>query len=412
MKVFTNISKLYQIREELNGPLKGSEMGELPFLENAWLLVDDGKIVDYGTLPLDRIESGAVVVDLGGKIVLPAFVDSHTHLVYAKSREEEFVMRLQGKSYEEIAESGGGILNSAKKLRETSEESLYESAERRLKEVRGLGTGAIEIKSGYGLDTESELKMLRVIKKLKNNFPDMPVKSTFLGAHAIPTEFKNRREDFIQLIIEEMLPLVASENLAEYCDVFCERGFFTVDETDRILKAAAKLGIKAKVHANELDYSGGVQVGVANNAISVDHLEFLGRDEIDALKSSSTIATLLPSTAFFLDIDYANARKLIAENVPVALASDYNPGSTPSGRMPFVLSLACIKMKMTPEEAINAATINGAFAMEVDDKAGSITRGKNASFMGLKKEVPSIAFLPYAFGTDWIDSVYLMGEKI
>lgn len=383
-------------------------MGELPFLADAWLLVDEGKIVDYGTNP--AVYNGVEMVDLEGKMVLPAFVDSHTHIVYAKSREEEFVMRLQGKSYEEIAESGGGILNSATKLRETSEEALYESAERRLKEVRSLGTGGIEIKSGYGLDTESELKMLRVIKKLKSNYPDMPVRSTFLGAHAIPTDYKYRREDFIQLIIEEMLPLVASENLADYCDVFCERGFFTVDETDRILKAGIKLGLKAKVHANELDYSGGVQVGVANNAVSVDHLEFLGKEEINALKSSNTIATLLPSTAFFLDIDYANARNLIKENIPVALASDYNPGSTPSGRMPFVLSLACIKMKMTPEEAINAATINGAFAMEVADKVGSITKGKIASFMVLKKEVPSIAFLPYAFGTDWIDQVYLFGE--
>lgn len=409
--LLTHIGKLIQIREGLQSPLRGRDMAELPTLDNAWLLIENGEISDYGSMDQLPDTKGVKERNLGGRMVMPAWVDSHTHIVYAQSREEEFVMRLKGRSYEEIAESGGGILNSAKKLRNTSEEELYIRAKKRLLEVRSLGTGAIEIKSGYGLDTDSELKMLRVIARLRSEYSEMPIKSTFLGAHAIPAEFKNRRSEFIDLITEEMIPRVADEGLADYCDVFCERGFFTVEESDRILKAAATHGMRAKVHANELALSGGVQVGVNNEAVSVDHLEFMGEEEIRALKNSETIATLLPSTAFFLNLEYAEGRKLIDEGLAVALASDYNPGSTPSGRMPFVLSLACIKMRMSPEEAINAATINGAFAMEVADRCGSISRGKLANLLVLK-DVPSLSFLPYAFGTDWIDRVMIHGDFI
>ncbi len=411
-RLFTNIGELLQVREKTTNPLAGKEMSEVPSIENAWLLAEGNLIARYGKMDDLADVSDAERIDLSGRKVMPAWVDSHTHIVFAKSREEEFVMRLKGRSYEEIAASGGGILNSAKKLQQTSEDELYRSAEIRLNEVRALGTGAIEIKSGYGLTTDSELKMLRVIKRLRENYPDMPIKSTFLGAHALPVEYKERREDFIRLIIDEMLPKVAEQGLAEYCDVFCERGFFTYDETDRILQAAAKYDMKPKVHANELDYSGGVQVGVKNKAISVDHLEFVGKEELEALDGSGTMPTLLPSTAFFLDIDYAPARKIIDYGLPVAVASDYNPGSTPSGRMPLVMSLACIKMKMTPAEALNAMTINGAFAMEIEDKCGSITKGKLANLIVLNKEVPSLDFLPYAFGTDWIDEVYISGRKV
>jgi imidazolonepropionase len=410
-KLYTHIGKLIQVREGLKGPLKGSEMAELPYLEQAWMLIENGKIADYGKMSDQPAVEEAEKIDLKGRMVLPAWVDSHTHIVYAQSREEEFVMRIKGRTYEEIAESGGGILNSAIKLRNTPENELYETAEKRLLEVISLGTGAIEIKSGYGLDTESELKMLRVIKLLKENYPGIPIKSTFLGAHAIPAEYKTRRSEYIDLIIDEMIPQVAAEKLADYCDVFCERGFFTVEETDQILKAAAQYGMRAKVHANELALSGGVQVGVKNNAVSVDHLECMGEDEIESLRNSDTIATLLPSTAFFLGLEYAPGRRLIDAGLPVSLASDYNPGTTPSGRIPLVLSLACIKMKMTPEEAINAATINGAYAMEVADRCGSITKGKQANLIVLK-EVPSLNFLPYAFGSDWIDQVIVNGQRV
>ncbi|TVQ50021.1 MAG: imidazolonepropionase [Saprospirales bacterium] len=407
-QLFYNIGRLVQVRENTNKPLRGKELNHLPAIDNAWMKVKDGKIEDYGPMYQLPENFTGKKWDLCGRMVLPAWVDSHTHIVYAQSREEEFVMKILGKSYEEIAESGGGILNSALRLRECPEEDLYASAKKRLDEVISLGTGAIEIKSGYGLDTASELKMLRVINRLKEEHPEIPIKRTFLGAHAIPPEFKSNREGYIKQIIEEMLPRIEEQGLADYVDVFCEKGFFTEDESDRILKAGLNHGLKTKVHANELALSGGVQVGVRNNAVSVDHLECMGDEEISLLKDSDTIATLLPSTAFFLDIDYAPARKLIDSGLAVSLASDYNPGTTPSGRLPFVLSLACIKMKMTPEEAINAMTINSAFAMESQHHCGSISRGKLANFIVLK-EVPSIAFLPYAFGTDWIEKVYLGG---
>jgi imidazolonepropionase len=349
-------------------------------------------------------------IDATGKMVFPSWCDSHTHLVYAGSREQEFVDRINGLTYEEITERGGGIHNSAKRLQNASEKELYESAMVRLAEIIGFGTGSVEIKSGYGLTTESELKMLRVAKRIKEN-TTIPIKITFLGAHAIPLIYKENRRAYIDLLINEMLPKVVEENLADYCDVFCEKGFFTMEETDEVLKAAAKLGLKSKIHANELYYSGGVQVGVANNAISVDHLECVGEAEITALKGSNTMPTILPSTAFFLSMEYAPARMMIDAGLPVALASDYNPGSTPSGRMSFNLSLACLKMDMTPEEAINAATINGAFAMELQDKVGTITKGKLANVF-ITKPIPSVAFIPYSFGSDLVETVILNGKIV
>ncbi len=403
-----NIKTLFGIEEQSKISVSGSEMGELLSVDNAFILIEKNKIVNFGEMKNcpDRAEKE---VDATGKMVLPAWCDSHTHIVFAKSREEEFVMRIKGKSYEEIAENGGGILNSARKLQAMSEDALYDSALERLKEVVGFGTGAIEIKSGYGLTHESELKMLRVIRRLKEN-NDIPIKATFLGAHAIPMEYKNNRNKYIDIIINKMLPEVAGEGLADYCDVFCDKGFFTVEETDRILEAGWKYGLKPKIHANELAISGGVQIGVKQKALSVDHLECMSAAEIEALKGTETMPTLLPSTAFFLNLTYAPARQMIDAGLPVALASDYNPGSTPSGRMPFVLSLACTQMKMTPEEAVNAATINGAYAMELSDQVGSICKGKLANLI-LTKKIPSLAFIPYAFGSDLIERVWISGKE-
>ena len=341
---------------------------------------------------------------------MPAWCDSHTHIVFAATREEEFVDRIRGLSYEEIARRGGGILNSARKMQAASEEDLLAGARARLREVIGMGTGAIEIKSGYGLTLESELKMLHVIRKLKEGSP-IPVKATFLGAHAVPLEYKDRREDYISLIINEMLPVVAGEGLAEYCDVFCDKGFFTPGETDKILKSASVYGLKARIHANELGITGGVQVGVANNALSVDHLEYTGDEEIEALLNSSTIPTLLPNCAFFLGIPYPNARAMIDAGLPVALASDFNPGSAPSGNMPFVISLACIRMKMLPEEAINAATINGARAMELENEVGSVAVGKRANLM-ISRPMNSLAVLPYHFGSQIAEKVIINGQVV
>jgi len=327
---------------------------------------------------------------------LPTWCDSHTHIVFAESREEEFVMKIKGQSYEDIAKSGGGILNSARKLSKLSEDFLYKKAAERLVEMINYGTAAVEIKSGYGLSLEAEIKMLKVIKRLKENFK-IPIKANLLAAHAIPLEYKDRREEYIKLIIDEIIPLVAKENLAEYIDVFCEKGFFTVEETDRILKAGKKYGLIPKIHANQLSVSGGVQVGLANKALSVDHLEQITEKEISVLRCTSTMPTALPSCSFFLGLPYTPARKMIDSNLSLSLASDFNPGSTPSGNMQFVVSLACIKMKMTPEEAINAATINAAYAMGVSETHGSITKGKKASFI-ITKKIPSYAYIPYSFG--------------
>jgi imidazolonepropionase len=408
-----NISKLYGIIEHPHTTIKkGNEMNTFKHIENAWLHMQNGKIAAYGTMDMlpQELLTSCTVTDAEQGMVLPSFVDAHTHLVFATSREEEFVMRIKGKTYEEIAAAGGGILNSATRLQQMSEDDLFEAAKKRLHEIISYGTGAVEIKSGYGLTVADELKMLRVIKRLKAISP-IVIKATFLGAHAIPSNYKNDREAYIKLVIEEMLPKIVQEQLADYCDVFCDQGFFTVSETDRILKAAAQYGLKAKIHGNELGYTGGVQVAVANNAISVDHLEYTGDEEINALLNSNTIPTALPNCSFFLGIPYAPLRKMIDAGLPVCLASDYNPGSSPSGRMGFVVSLACIKMKLTPEEAFNAATINGAAALEVSNTHGSISVGKTANVI-LTKTTNSLAYLPYAFGENWIKSVFINGNII
>ena len=386
-------------------------MKELPVIENAFLEIQDSKIANFGSMENCPIveNNSTEIIDANGRFVFPSFVDSHTHLIFAASREGEFVDRINGLTYEEIAKKGGGILNSAKKLQNTSEDDLFESALERLNEVIGMGTGAIEIKSGYGLTLDDELKMLRVAKRLKEVSPIL-IKTTFLGAHAIPKSYKNRK-DYIDLIVDEMIPQVAKEGLADYCDVFCDRGFFTVAETDRILKQGLKFGMKPKIHANELDYSGGIQVGVDNQAISVDHLECVGEAEITKLKNSNTIPTLLPSTAFFLNLEYPPARKMIDSGLGVALATDYNPGSSPSGNMPFVLALACIKLRMTPKEAINAATINAAFALEISETHGQIRKG-NAANLFITNKMASYDFMPYAFGSKIVATVILNGKVV
>lgn len=402
-----NIKGLVQAETQTRREVRGAEMAHLPVLNDAWLLMDEGKIVAFGGMDTCP-EHADNVVEASGRFVFPSWCDSHTHIVFAATREEEFVDRLRGLSYEEIARRGGGILNSARRLQQTPEEVLFEDAWRRLNEVINLGTGAIEIKSGYGLTLESELKMLRVVRRIKENSP-IPVKATFLGAHAIPMEYRENRSAYLDLVVNEMLPRVAGEGLADYCDVFCDSGFFTVEETDRILKAAWKYGLKPKIHANELDFSGGVQVGVANNAISVDHLERSGDEEIAVLKNSQTMPTLLPSCAFFLGIPYPPARKMMEAGLPVVLASDYNPGSSPSGNMNFVVSLACIQMKMLPEEAINAATLNGARALELENECGSIAVDKRANVF-VSKPMASLAQLPYSFGSNLVESVVIQGE--
>lgn len=385
---------------------KGREMSELPCIPDAYLLAENGRIKAFGPMT-ECPERADEVIDATDRLVLPAWCDSHTHIVFAATREEEFVDRIRGLSYEEIAERGGGILNSARKLQKASEEELFEGAWGRLEEVIAMGTGAIEVKSGYGLTLESELKMLRVVRKLKEKSP-IPVKATFLGAHAVPLEYKSNREGYISLIIQEMLPRVAGEGLADYCDVFCDKGFFTPEETERILEAGWKWGLKPKIHANELGLTGGVQAGIAQNAISVDHLEYTSEVEIEALKKSNTLPTLLPGCAFFLGIPFAPARQIIDAGLPVVLASDFNPGSCPSGNMPFVISLACAKMKMLPEEAINAATLNGARAMELESELGTIAVGKMANLI-ITRPMLSLAGLPYAFGSKVVERVVVNG---
>lgn len=402
-----NIKQLVQVRENDNSAIRGKDMAELPCIDNAWILIKHGIIEGYGSMD-DCPEDPKAVVDATGKLVLPAWCDSHTHLVFADTREEEFVGRIKGLTYEQIAAAGGGILNSAKKLGATSEEDLYQSALNRLDEIMHLGTGAVEIKSGYGLSVQNELKMLRVIKRLKENHP-LTIKATFLGAHAIPTEYKQNREEYIRLIIEEMLPVIAEEKLADYIDVFCETNYYTPEETSRILEAGKKLGLKPKIHVNQFTSIGGIQVGKDNQAVSVDHLEVMTDQDKKDLAESNVIPTVLPSCSFFLGIPYAPARELIEANLPLCLATDYNPGSTPSGNVPFVLSLACLKMKMLPEEAINAVTINGACAMELQNELGSISKGKRANLI-ITKPVNSVNNLPYSFGSNLIDSVIIDGQ--
>lgn len=407
-----NIKELYGIRETSDF-LKGKEMSVLPSIKNAFLRIEGEEIVEFGEMQnLSTIRQSSIVnrqlIDAKGGIVFPAWCDSHTHLVYAGSRENEFVDKIKGKTYEEIAQKGGGILNSAKLLNQTSEQELFEQAWQRLEEIKALGTGAVEIKSGYGLTVEGELKMLRVIRKLKEK-SDVLIKPTFL-VHTYPLEYRENHEVYINLIIYELLPKIAQENLADYIDVFCEKGFFSVEETNRILEAGKRFGLKAKVHANQFT-SGGVEAAVKNNALSADHLEFMTEQDIDLLKNSETIPTLLPSAAFFLRLPYQPARKLIDEGLGVALASDYNPGSSPSGNMSFLTALSCIQMKMTPEEAINAATLNGACAMDLQHEVGSIAVGKKANLI-ITKHIPSLAYLPYSFGSNLIEKVVVRGKIV
>jgi imidazolonepropionase len=411
MKIFKNIKQLAQIRSVNESIVKGAKMNELPTLENAWLRIKDGLILDFGVMvEFDKLDTtGYEIVDVSGHCILPTWVDSHTHLVYANTREQEFVDRINGLTYEQIAERGGGILNSAAMLANASEEELFWAAFERLKAVIKLGTGAIEIKSGYGLTTETELKMLRVIKRLKEVSP-IPIKATFLGAHAFPAHLKETPEVYINQIIHEMIPAVAEEALAEYIDAFCEKGYFDTDQTQRILEAGAKHGLKAKVHVNQFNIIGGIETCVNANAISVDHLEVVSEKDIQILQRGNTIPVALPSCSFFLSIPYTPARELMNAGLPVALATDFNPGSTPSGNMNFVVSLACIKMKMTPEEAINAATINGAAALELADTLGSITPGKKANLI-LTKKVSGLSYLPYSFGENCIKAVFINGER-
>ena len=407
--LFINIKELIQVRESDVMKLSGKDMGILPIIKNAFLLIEDDLIIDFGSMNHLNTTDVDKVVDLTDKLVLPTWCDSHTHIVYADSREEEFVDRIKGLSYQEIAQKGGGILNSAKKLQDKSEDLLYNDAVIRIKEIIKSGTGALEMKSGYGLTFDSELKILRVIKKLKENF-SIPIRATFLGAHAIPIKYKDKRHEYIQLIIDKMIPEIANQKLADYIDVFCEKGYFNITETDLILKAGIKYGLIPKIHVNQFNSIGGVKVGVDNNALSVDHLEVLTDEDLNILSKSDTMPVALPSCSFFLGIPYTNGRKIIDSNIPMAIASDYNPGSSPSGNMNFIVSLACIKMKMTPEEAINAATINAAYALNMSDKVGSISKGKMANFI-ITKPIKSYSFIPYTFANNCIEKVYLCGKE-
>ena len=410
-----NIKKLINVRDEAPlSPLVGGELALLPTLDDAYLLIVDGLISAYGQcsdVDIVKLEADAdKVLDAKGKMVFPSYCDSHTHLVYAGSREIEFMDKIRGLSYQAIARRGGGILNSVELLHRTSEDELLAQALVRAEEIISFGTGAVEIKSGYGLALEDEIKMLRVAKRVEEETP-LTVKRTFLGAHAVPARYAGRRVEYVDEIVKEMIPAVAAEGLAEYVDIFCEEGFFTVEDSERIFEAGIKYGMRPKVHANQMSFSGGVQVGVKYNARSVDHLEYTGVDEFEALRGSDTIATLLPGATFFLEMDFAPARAMINYGLPVAIASNYNPGSCPCGDMKFMMALGCLKMKLFPEEVINASTINGAFAMDVAETLGTITVGKKANVF-ITKEVPSYEFLPYSFSTPLVDTVILNGKII
>lgn len=412
MLLIRNIHTIFQVEDAspLRSRVAGRDMQYLPALHQAYLLVQEGKIAGFG--PMDQCPDlhGVQVEDASGRMLLPCWCDSHTHLVFAASRENEFVDRIHGLSYEEIALRGGGILNSALRLRDTPEEALLEQALERLHEVQRYGTGAIEIKSGYGLSVEGELKMLRVIRAMREH-TKMPIKATFLGAHALPAEYRHDREGYLRLIEKKMLPKIAAEGLADYIDAFCEKNFFSPAETARLIDAGSRYGLKAKVHTNQFNSLGGIEVCVERGAVSVDHLEVLTDVEIECLKNSDTLPVLLPSAPFFLNDHYPPARRMLDAGLPVALATDYNPGSSPSGKMPFVISLACIKLRMTPEEAVNAATLNGAAALELSHSHGSIAVGKAASFF-LTKPIPSLAYMPYAFGSDVVERVWIEGERV
>lgn len=404
-----NIKQLLQVRDQSPLLLKGTEMDHLPVLENAYLLIQDGRIKDYGLMSeLPEVQADKTI-EASGRVVMPTWVDSHTHIVYAGSRVQEFVDRINGLSYEEIASRGGGILNSAQLLNQTSEEDLYEQSRLRLEEVISQGTGAVEIKSGYGLTLEGEMKMLRVIKRLKDNYK-LPIKATFLGAHAFPTPYKNNQQAYVDLITQEMLPAIASEGLADYIDAFLETGYFSVAQTQQIIEAGKKYGLAAKIHVNQFTAIGGIQMCVDHKVRSVDHLEIVTPQDIEALKNSDTMPVALPSCSYFISIPYTPAKELINNGLPLALASDFNPGTTPSGNMNFVVATACIKMKMTPEQAINAATINGAYAMDVSSEVGSITRGKLANII-ITQPVDSYYQIPYNFGTNLIDQVLINGQR-
>ncbi len=414
--LITNIKELVQIDDGQRVWSAGKAMDTLETLKDAWLLVEDDTIKAFGRMgdeDYQLIVSQPLthqLLDANQGMVFPSFCDSHTHLVYAGSRELEYVDKIKGLSYEEIAKRGGGILNSAKKLAQYTEQQLIDEALPRLEEIIAYGTGAVEIKSGYGLSTQDELKMLRVIKKLKELSP-LTIKSTFLGAHAVPADYKGRQDEYVDLILNEMIPLVASEDLADYIDVFCDRGFFTVEQTDRILMAGMKYGLRPKIHANELDYSGGIQVGVKYNALSVDHLEFTGQEEIECLMGSETMPTVLPGAAFFLNMVHSPARKMIEAGLPVAFASDFNPGSSPSGNMQLILSMACINYRLTPNEAINATTLNTAYAMGLSDQVGSIAIGKKANVF-ITKPISTLEFMPYAYGSNKVKHVILNGKVV
>jgi len=405
-----NIKELLQVRENTIDKVSGAEMAVLPKIDNAFLVIENNLIADFGTMNDCPNTTFDQVIDATGKTVLPTWVDSHTHIVYAGNREQEFVDRINGLSYEEIANRGGGILNSAKKLNATSEEEIYNQSKARLEEVMQQGTGAVEIKSGYGLTVEGELKMLRVIKKLSENYP-IKIKATFLGAHAFPTEYKENHAAYIDLIINEMLPKIAEEKLADFIDAFLETGYFSVEETERIMEAGKQFGLTAKIHVNQFTAINGIEACVKHNALSVDHLEIVTDEDIEILKGSKTMPVALPSCSYFISIPYTPARKMIAAGLPLALATDFNPGTTPSGNMNFVVATACIKMKMTPEEAINAATINGAYAMGISDTHGSITKGKSANLI-ITKPLTSYYQLPYAFGSNLIEQVIIEGQLI
>ena len=408
--LFTNIKELLQVREASVAFVAGADMNILPTIKNAFLLVEEDRIATFGPMESCPTLAGKEVVDATGKMLLPSWCDSHTHLVYAGNREEEFKDRINGLSYEEIASKGGGILNSAKTLQATSAESLYQQSKVRLEEVMRLGTGALEIKSGYGLTPEAELKMLRVIKRLQEE-TSIPIKATFLAAHALPEAFKSNKMGFLRNMLNEVLPVLKAEDLASAIDVFCEMGYFSPEDTAEILQAAQAYGLVPKIHVNQFNAIGGVAVGVQFNARSVDHLEILTDADVAVLQGSKTMPVALPGCSFFLGIPYTPARKIIAAGLPLALASDYNPGSAPSGNMNFIVSTACIHMKMTPEEAINAATINGAYAMELEEEVGSITVGKKANLI-LTKALSSLTVLPYAFGSSNIEQVYINGKPI
>lgn len=406
-----NIKELIQTETKPVQKVAGAGMKELKTIKDAYLHIEKGLITGFGkmkNLDLSHYpERKYRLIDASGKMVFPAFCDAHTHLVYAGSREIEYIDKIKGLSYEEIARRGGGILNSAKRLQAASENELFEQAMERLVEIKQYGTGAVEIKSGYGLTTASELKMLRVIRRLKEKSP-ITIKATFLGAHAVPPDYKGRQDDYVDLIINEMIPQVAAEELAEYIDVFCDKGFFTVEQTDRMLMAGMKYGLRPKLHANELDFSGGIQVGVKYNALSVDHLEFTGDAEIKCLLGSDTMPTLLPGAAFFLNMVNPPARKMLDAGLPLALASDFNPGSSPSGNMQLIMAMGCIVLRMLPEEVINAVTINGAYAMGVEDVLGSIAVGKKANVF-ITKKIPSYSFMPYAYGSNKVETMIING---